>query len=220
MDAKEQGFCLLVLPSITRALYKIGAKNAALGFAAFKMLNDYAITAEKPENVDDDLTLSVLFETLAPIIDNGRNKAIAQRENGKKGGIAKRKKAEANTTEQTDPDPPEVITPEVINQEVINPEQITQYLQDVSKATNLTPERLNYYKGRFDAHCRASNKTHENFDDWKKHFYAWLNKVPRTQEEKETDKAKKRNADWQEYATKRLQDRPDPEDLPDFLKDL
>ena len=219
MDTKEQGFCLLVLPSITRALYKIGAKNAALGFAAFKMLNDYAITAEKPENVDDDLTLSVLFETLAPIIDNGRNKTIAQRENGKKGGARMHKKA---TTEQTDP---EVITPEVINQEVTtqevtNPEQITQYLQDVSKATNLTPERLNYYKGRFDAHCRASNKMHKNFDDWKKHFYAWLNKVPRTQEEKETDKAKKHNADWQEYAMQRLQDRPEPEEIPDFLKDL
>lgn len=212
MDAKEQGFCLLVLPSITRALYKIGAKNAALGFAAFKMLNDYAINGEKPENVDDDLTLSVLFETLAPIIDNGRNKAIAQRENGKKGGIAKRKKAEANTTEQTDPAPPEVIT-----QEVTNPEQITQYLQDVSKATNLTPERLNYYMGRFDAHCRASNNMHKNFDDWKKHFYAWLNKIPR---EKESDEKVKRETAWQEYATQRLQNRNNTEDLPDVLKDL
>ena len=214
MDAKEQGFCLLVLPSITRALYKIGAQNAALGFAAFKMLNDYAITAEKPECADDDLMLGVLFETLAPIIDSGRNKAIAQRENGKKGGIAKRRKAEANNTEPTEPDP-EVITPEVIT-----PEQLTQCLQDIAKATNLTTERLNFYKGKFDAHCRASNKMHKNFDDWKRHFYAWINKVPKTQEENKTNEASKRNEAWRTYATQRLQDRPEPEEIPDFLKDL
>lgn len=215
MNTKEQekNFCLLVLPSITRALYKIGEKNAALGFAAFKMLNDYAITGEEPENIDDDLTLSVLFETLAPIIDNGRNKAIAQRENGKKGGARMHKKTgAATTTEQTGETTPEVITQESTSE---HKEQVLQYLQDVATSTGLTPERLNYYKGKFDAHCRASNKTHKDFDEWKGHFYAWLNKAPRTPEEKREDEKVKRERNWQEYATQRLQD--GNEEMPEFL---
>lgn len=203
---------LIISEQVLNILDSVAIKNEAEAWQCVKMLYYYVREGKTPDQ--KDVIKNIVFHALKNMLDEGKTRYEKCIANGKKGGRPPK--------EQTTP---EVITPEVINQEVTtqevtNPEQITQYLQDVSKATNLTIERLNYYKGRFDAHCRASNKMHKNFDDWKKHFYAWLNKVPRTQEEKETDKAKKHNADWQEYATQRLQDRNNPEDLPDVLKDL
>lgn len=203
---------LILSKPIFDVLKSVANKDEKEAWQCVEMLYYYMIESKEPDQ--NDLIKNIVFRALKAMMDEGKKRYENCIANGKKGGRPPK--------EQTNP---EVITPEVINQEVTtqevtNPEQITQYLQDVSKATNLTIERLNYYKGRFDAHCRASNKMHKNFDDWKKHFYAWLNKVPRTQEEKETDKAKKHNADWQEYAMQRLQDRNNPEDLPDVLKDL
>lgn len=198
MEVNKQDFCLLVLPSITRALYKIGKQDAALGFAAFKMLNDYAITGEEPQGVDDDLTLSVLFAAIAPIIDGSRRKTEAQRENGKKGGRPRAHTEEAATEGVTDP---EVIEPEIIipSEREKQQKEWQKYWQDLCVTTGLPLARLNDYKEQFEAHCRASQKEHKNLQDWQKHFYAWLCK------QKEFDRRKtaaERKREANEYAIK------------------
>lgn len=212
MEVKEQDFCLLVLPSITRALYKIGQKNAALGFAAFKMLNDYAITGEEPQGVDDDLTLSVLFAAIAPIIDGSRRKTEAQRENGKKGGRPRTRTeehTEERTEERTEEAATEATDPEVIEPEIIIPserekqqKEWQKYWQDLCVTTGLPLARLNEYKEQFGAHCRVSKKEHKDLQDWQSHFYAWLCK------QKEFDRRKtaaERKREANAYALRTLQ---------------
>lgn len=190
---------LIISEQVLNVLDSVAITNEAEAWQCVKMLYYYIREGKTPDK--KDVIKNIVFHALKNMLDEGKTRYEKCITNGKKGGRP----------------PKEQTTPEVITQEVTNPEQITQYLQDVSKATNLTPERLNYYKGRFDAHCRASNKMHKNFDDWKKHFYAWLNKIPR---EKESDEKVRRETAWQEYATQRLQDRNNTEDLPDVLKDL
>lgn len=190
---------LIISEQVLNVLDSVAITNEAEAWQCVKMLYYYIREGKTPDK--KDVIKNIVFHALKNMLDEGKTRYEKCITNGKKGGRP----------------PKEQTTPEVITQEVTNPEQITQYLQDVSKATNLTPERLNYYKGRFDAHCRASNKMHKNFDDWKKHFYAWLNKIPR---EKESDEKVRRKTAWQEYATQRLQDRNNTEDLPDVLKDL
>ena len=177
MEVKKQDFCLLVLPSITRALYDIGKQNAALGFAAFKMLNDYAITGEEPQGVEN-ITLKILFGLVAPVIDDNRRKTEAQRENGKKGGRPRTRTEEAATEEAATE---EVTDPEVIEPEIIIPserekqqKEWQKYWQDLCVTTGLPLARLNEYKEQFEAHCRVSKKEHKDLQDWQSHFYAWL----------------------------------------------
>lgn len=205
MEVKEQDFCLLVLPSITRALYKIGQKNAALGFAAFKMLNDYAITGEEPQGVDDDVILSILFETIAPIIDRSRQKREAQRENGKKRWSKQASTSteeaateEAATEEVTDP---EVIEPEIIipSEREKQQREWQKYWQDLCVTTGLPLARLNEYKEQFEAHCRVSKKEHKNLQDWQKHFYAWFCKQPVTSSRRKRDANAIALDEWQKH---------------------
>lgn len=177
MEVKKQDFCLLVLPSITRALYDIGKQNAALGFAAFKMLNDYAITGEEPQGVEN-ITLKILFGLVAPVIDDNRRKTEAQRENGKKGGRPRTRTEEAASEEAASE---EVTDPEVIEPEIIIPsekekqqKEWQKYWQDLCVTTGLPLARLNEYKEQFEAHCRVSKKEHKDLQDWQSHFYAWL----------------------------------------------
>lgn len=185
MEVNKQDFCLLVLPSITRALYDIGKQNAALGFAAFKMLNDYAITGEEPQGVEN-ITLKILFGLVAPVIDDNRRKTEAQRENGKKGGRPRTRTEEAATEEAATEECTEEGTEEGTDLEVIEPEIIIpserekqqkewqKYWQDLCVTTNLPLARLNEYKEQFEAHCRVSKKEHKDLQDWQSHFYAWL----------------------------------------------
>ena len=209
MEVEKQNFCLLVLPSITKALYRIGKKDAALGFAAFKMLNDYAITGEEPQIVDDDLTLSVLFDTIAPIIDGSRRKIEAQRENGKKRWskettpIEEAATEEATTEEATEP---EVIEPEVI---ILSESENLQrewqkYWQDLCVTTGLPLARLNEYKEQFDAHCRVSKKEHKDLKDWQNHFYAWLCAVLKNRRNREKDDKAIRDYEFAEHIRERL----------------
>lgn len=200
MEVKKQDFCLLVLPSITRALYDIGKQNAALGFAAFKMLNDYAITGEEPQGVEN-ITLKILFGLVAPVIDDNRRKTEAQRENGKKGGRPRTRTEEAATEEVTDP---EVIEPEIIipSERVKQQKEWQKYWQDLCVTTGLPLARLNEYKEQFEAHCRVSKKEHKDLQDWQSHFYAWLCK------QKEFDRRKtaaERKREANAYALRTLQ---------------
>lgn len=203
MEVNKQDFCLLVLPSITRALYDIGKQNAALGFAAFKMLNDYAITGEEPQDVEN-ITLKILFGLVAPVIDDNRRKTEAQRENGKKGGRPRTRTEEAATEEAARE---EVTDPEVIEPEIIIPserekqqKEWQKYWQDLCVTTCLPLARLNEYKEQFDAHCRVSKKEHKDLQDWQSHFYAWLCKQKEF-DRKKTTAERKREANA--YAIKR-----------------
>lgn len=170
MEVNEQDFCLLVLPSITRALYKIGQKNAALGFAAFKMLNDYAMTGEEPQGVDDDLTLSILFETIAPIIDKCRenyqksvNRYTACKENGKKGGRPKTQETEENLLQ-----PKEEFA---IFKRLNCDEEFCYQWRENSEFSQFADDEdfVNFYN-----ECRAKNKRHTSETDIKSHFFDWL----------------------------------------------
>ena len=211
---EEKKANLIISEQVLNVLDSVAITNEAEAWQCVKMLYYYVREGKTPDQ--KDVIKNIVFHALKNMLDEGKTRYAKCITNGKKGG---RPPKEQTTPEVITPEviTQEVTTQEVTTQEVTNPEQITQYLQDVSKATNLTIERLNYYKGRFDAHCRASNKMHKNFDDWKKHFYAWLNKIPR---EKEIDEKVRRETAWQEYATQRLQDRNNTEDLPDVLKDL
>lgn len=170
MEVNEQDFCLLVLPSITRALYKIGQKNAALGFAAFKMLNDYAMTGEEPHDVDDDLTLSILFETIAPIIDKCRenyqksvNRYTACKENGKKGGRPKTQETEENLLQ-----PKEEFA--IFKRLNCDKEFCSQWRENSEFSQFAYDEDfVNFYN-----ECRAKNKRHTSETDIKSHFFDWL----------------------------------------------
>ncbi len=175
MEMNKQDFCLLVLPSITKALYKIGEKDPVLGFAAFKMLNDYAMTGEKPQGVDDNLALSVLFETIAPIIDCYRQKTEARRENGKKGG---RPKKEQTIQQNEQPQTEESL------------QEQNSFFEEISTALNMPLQDAKYFYNKFTSECRIKGKTHKDKRDFQNHFFSWLKIKLKEQNEEEAQRRK------------------------------
>lgn len=209
---EEKKANLIVSPPVMDILESVAIKDKGEAWECIETLYYYVRDGKEPDPTD--FVKNIVFKSLKAMLDTGKARYEKCITNGKKGG--RPPKEQTYKQEYT----PEVITPEETTQESTNEHQrqVLQYLQDVATSTGLTPERLNYYKEKFDAHCRASNKTHKYFDDWKQHFYAWLNKAPRTPEEKREDEKVKRETSWKEYATQRLQD--EPEEMPDGLKDL
>ena len=177
MEMNKQDFCLLVLPSITKALYKIGEKDPVLGFAAFKMLNDYAMTGKKPQGVDDNLALSVLFETIAPIIDCYRQKTEARRENGKKGGRPKKKQTiQQNEQPQTE---------ESLQEQIEH-----SFFEEISTALNITLQDAKNFYNVFISECNIRGNTHKDKSDLQRHFFSWLKIKLKEQNEEEAQRRK------------------------------
>lgn len=169
MEVNKQDFCLLVLPSITRALYDIGKQDAALGFAAFKMLNDYAITGDEPKDVEN-VTLKILFGLVAPVIDECRenykksvNRYTACKENGKKGGRPKEQETEGNQL------PPK--EEYAIFKRLNTDEEFNYQWRENSEFARFTDDEdfINFY-----TECRTKGKRHTSETDIKSHFFDWL----------------------------------------------
>lgn len=213
MENGNKEFCLLVLPSITKALYNIGEQNEALGFKAFKMLNEYARNGTKPTK--ENLVLSVLFDSVAPNIDNYKTKVEKLRANGKKGGRPRTTQKERTNKEKCE----NILTKE--EQEKAFKEIVSDNEFYNAVKTRFAPYFKDEDFNTFYTEVNAKNNLHKNKDDIKRHFFEWEriqcekreNKRPREQTKEEREK------EWIDYAQRKLYQGDDVRKLPTMLRE-